>query len=292
MIRHIKLWFLTPLLLGMLVLRPSLALSANAAPQGQEFSHLAGRLIADGFNANKISRLYGSGKVVFDLTGMRLFFTLKESTLNYRQFLSPKNIRAARGYLLAHRRAFAEAEKKFGVDRHVIAAILLVETRLGRVLGTRSILDTLSSMAALREPAKRKLLWAAVSRHHWVSRKGFELKVNRRSAWAYRELSDFLTFSFREHLDPRRAKGSFAGAMGLCQFMPSNVLAYGEDGNGDGIVNPYVPADAIASIANYLKHFGWHPGIDKKAAYKVLLHYNLSSYYATTVLRVANKLKG
>jgi membrane-bound lytic murein transglycosylase B len=282
---------LAPLLLAVL-LHSALAHTAEAADQRKEFSTLAKRLISDGFGAKEISRLYGSGKVVFDTRGMSLFFRHNESTLDYRQFLSPHNLRATRKYLKAHETVFAEAQEKFGVNRQVIAAIILVETKLGRYVGHRSILDTLSSMASLAEPGVRNRFWYEISRNRWLSRKHFELKVKRKSAWAYRELSAFLTFAFREKLDPTQALGSYAGAMGICQFMPSNLLAYGADGDRDGTVNPYCHADAIASIARYLKHFGWHPGIKGKAAYKVIMHYNRSRYYVTTVLSVAEKLKG
>jgi peptidoglycan lytic transglycosylase B len=288
----IKKSLLTRLLLTLLLLQPVLALGAGGAAQRQEFAPLAKRLIADGFEAKRISRLYRPGGVVFDMKGMSLFFRHNEATLNYRQFLSPANLAAARKYMKTHEPIFQQTEKKFGVNRRVIVAIILVETRLGHSLGNRSIIDTLSSMASLSDPGIRKRLWSEISRHHWLSRKHFELKADRRSAWAYRELSAFLTFAFREKLDPLKARGSYAGAMGICQFMPSNLLAYGADGDRNGSINPYANADAIASIGNYLKHFGWHPNIKEKAAYKVVMHYNRSRYYATTVLRIAEKLKG
>ena len=93
-------------------------------------------------------------------------------------------------------------------------------------------------------------------------------------------------------MDPLAATGSYAGAVGICQFMPSNILAYGQDGNGDGRIDLFDHADAIASIARYLKNYGWRPGIEKEAAYKAVWSYNRSSYYVNTVLKVAELLKG
>jgi len=79
--------------------------------------------------------------------------------------------------------------------------------------------------------------------------------------------------------------------MGIAQFMPSNILAFAKDGNNDGHVNLFNHADAIISIANYLKHYGWYNGINKKGMYKAIYHYNHSRQYVDTVLEVAERLK-
>ena len=80
--------------------------------------------------------------------------------------------------------------------------------------------------------------------------------------------------------------------MGISQFMPSNALTLAQDGNQDGKVDLFNHADAIMSVARYLEHHGWKPGIDREKAYKVILRYNYSRYYANTVLEIAAKLKG
>ena len=84
--------------------------------------------------------------------------------------------------------------------------------------------------------------------------------------------------------------GSYAGAMGISQFMPSNALKLARDGNGDGRTDLFDHADAISSVASYLKHYGWRPDQSEKQAYKVLLRYNYSRYYANTILKVAGLL--
>jgi membrane-bound lytic murein transglycosylase B len=93
-------------------------------------------------------------------------------------------------------------------------------------------------------------------------------------------------------MDPVSIKGSYAGAMGIAQFMPSNILAYGEDGNGDSRIDLFEDADAIFSIASYLKNYGWKPGIDREKAYKVVYHYNHSKYYVNTILEIRELLEG
>lgn len=256
------------------------------------FHTLQSRLVADGFDEQTLSRLYQSGQVEFDVKTVSRFFRHWEGSLNYDQFLSEKNIGKARDYIAAHEAVFQAAEKKYGVERQVIAGIILVETRLGRVLGGPSVLNTLSTMAALDDPIVRKYFWGRISKDRRMSRKHFEKKANRKSGWAYAELKAFLTYTSREKLDPQSIRGSYAGAHGICQFMPSSVMAYAQDGNADGRIDLFEHADAIASIAGYLRHFGWKPGVEKKKAYKAVWYYNRSSYYVNTVLKVAELLKG
>jgi membrane-bound lytic murein transglycosylase B len=167
-----------------------------------------------------------------------------------------------------------------------------VETRLGEYVGSGSILNTLSTMAALSDPQVLEAFWEKVPAERRLERTAFEKKAKQKSGWAYDELKALLKYAKRENLSPETIVGSFAGAMGIAQFMPSNILAYGQDGNGDGRINLYEDADAIYSIAAYLKNYGWKPGIDRKQASKVVYHYNHSKYYVNAILKIADLLEG
>jgi membrane-bound lytic murein transglycosylase B len=94
-----------------------------------------------------------------------------------------------------------------------------------------------------------------------------------------------------DNLDPLGIRGSIYGAIGLCQFMPSNVFAYGVDADQDGRIDPFTKADALHSIANYLRGHGWRPGLNREGQHSVIFDYNHSTVYANTVLAVAEKLK-
>ena len=80
--------------------------------------------------------------------------------------------------------------------------------------------------------------------------------------------------------------------MGISQFMPSNIIVYAKDGDKDGKVDLFTHADAIASVANYLKCHGWYPGIEGKKAFKVVWSYNHSDYYVKTIFKISDRLKG
>jgi membrane-bound lytic murein transglycosylase B len=121
--------------------------------------------------------------------------------------------------------------------------------------------------------------------------KKFQAKADRKSAWAYKELKALIRYAEKEKFDTIDIMGSYAGAMGIAQFMPSNALAYAKDGNNDGAIDLFIHADAIASIANYLKQFGWHPEIKKKKAKKVLYAYNHSRYYVDILMKISELLK-
>ncbi|MFO7557602.1 MAG: lytic murein transglycosylase [Desulfobacterales bacterium] len=268
---------------------PSYALSGM---EKKHFDLLGERLVKDGFNREHIERIYSSPRVHLETKGIALFSVHSEAKLNYNQFLSKSNIRKAKAYLSSHREALQNAEKEFGVEKEIITAVILVETRLGTFFGNSFILNTLSTMAVLSDPKSRDFVWERMAKSEKHNRKDFEAWADRKTEWAYKELKAFLEYTQKENLDPLTIKGSYAGAMGIGQFMPSNALKLGRDGNKDGRIDLFNHADAIASIANYLKAHGWKPGIKREAKYQVLLRYNYSKYYANTLLEIAASLKG
>lgn len=108
--------------------------------------------------------------------------------------------------------------------------IIGVETRWGRVMGKTRIIDALATLA---------------------------FDYPRRADYFAGELETFLLMSRTEGDDPLELRGSFAGAMGYGQFMPSSFKSYAVDFNGDGHINLWDPVDAIGSVANYFKAHGW-----------------------------------
>lgn len=257
-----------------------------------EFDRLIQRLVKDGFQEDAIKKIFENPKVFFDAKGVSLFFVHSESSLDYDQFLSKPSIKNARAYMEKHKVILDKAQEKYGVDKTIITAIILVETRLGTYVGNRAVVNTLSTMAALADKEERKSLWDSISDSRRLTREKFEKKADSKSEWAYSELKALLKFSKREALDVAAITGSYAGAMGISQFMPSNALTLARDGNQDGRVNLFDHADAIHSIANYLKHFGWEPSVTRQKAHKILYKYNHSNYYVDTLLKISDQLKG
>ena len=190
-----------------------------------------------------------------------------------------------------HKGALERTERTYGVDKEIITAIILVETRFGALVGGPLVLNTLSTTAALADAHVREMFWRKISKSIRLTRKQFDRWVKRKSDWAYDELKAFLQYTAGEHMDPADISGSYSGAMGIAQFMPSNILLFAKDGDNDGSTNLFDHADAISSIGNYLKHYGWYPGIKGKKAYHVIYHYNHSRQYVDTILKVSAILK-
>ena len=256
------------------------------------FGSLQDRLINDGFDELMIRNIYNRPEVTFETRGISLYFVHHESKVKYEQYTEKRLIQRAGKYMQKHKAALSEAEKTYGVDPTVITAIILIESQFGKLLGNSSILNTLSTMAALSDPAVREILWQKLLGEPELTREKFDEKADIKAQWAYRELKSFLNHVTEEGYDPIVINGSFAGAMGIAQFMPSNIPELAKDGNGDGRIDLFNHADAIASIAYYLKRHGWSPGINRAKAEKVIHHYNHSERYVVAVLKISEILKG
>jgi len=270
---------------------PLLLTAAHAKAAHNYFKPLQDRLVIDGFDSTTVKALFQNEAVQFDHDGVSRFFRHREGSLNYGQFTTPKNINNAKQYMLENHVTLAHTEQATGVNRQVITAIILVETKLGKYIGNRSIFNTLSTMAALSDPETLEFFWQRVPPKKRLARSAFEKKAQRKSSWAYQELKAFITYTRREEIDPHQVLGSYAGALGISQFMPTSIIAYARDGNQDGRIDLFNHSDPIASIGNYLRKYGWRPGIAEDQAYKVVWKYNRSSYYVKTVLKIAEMLK-
>ncbi len=263
----------------------------SASVPESHFAQVKNLLILDGFDPAKMERLFGDPRAEPAFRSVSLFFVHSEARLNYAQFTTEESIKKARDYIGKHRDNLTVTEKRYGVDKNVITAILLVETRLGTNTGSSPILNTLATMASLKDPGRRETLFQNITNPNRFPRETFEKQAARRWNWAYDQLKAFLQYAEREDMDPLSISGSYAGALGIAQFLPTSIMAYAKDGNGDGRIDLFDHADAIASVANYLKTFGWKPGISREKAEKAVHAYNRSSYYVNTILTIADLLE-
>jgi membrane-bound lytic murein transglycosylase B len=149
-------------------------------------------------------------------------------------FVTERRIREGTDFWIAHRQALDQASIRSGVAPEYLAAILGVETYYGRLTGTYRVLDALATLA-FDYPARAKFFRD--------------------------ELEQFLLLTRDAGLDPLSVKGSYAGAMGAPQFMPSNYRRYAVDADADGHINLWTNwPDVCASVGNYLKEHGWNAG--------------------------------
>ncbi|WP_347332035.1 lytic murein transglycosylase B [Marinimicrobium locisalis] len=146
-------------------------------------------------------------------------------------FLQPLRVTRGVEFWQAHREAFERAQATYGVPPEVILAIIGVETNYGRTTGNHRVLDALTTLAFDYPP---------------------------RSPFFRRELEQYFILMREQKQNPLAFKGSYAGAMGFGQFMPSSYRNYAVDFDGDGLVDIWNnPVDAIGSVANYFAEHGW-----------------------------------
>ena len=151
-----------------------------------------------------------------------------------KRFINDERIRKGVSYWNRHQAVLREADRRFGVPPAVIVALIGVETHFGDHMGDKRVLDSLVTLTAA---------------------------YPRRSAYFSRELRAFLNTVRAENIAPGSVTGSFAGAVGIPQFMPTSYQVYAVDLNQNGrrdLVNE--TEDAIGSVANYLKQRGWREG--------------------------------
>lgn len=146
---------------------------------------------------------------------------------------NPSRVKQGVNFIKRHQKIFNSVEKRYGVPKEYIAAIIGVETVYGGNVGKYPVFDTLTTLA---------------------------FEKNKRNKFFKKQLKKFIHLSQTEKFNPKNVRGSYAGAIGLGQFMPSNYEAYGVDYNKDGRITLQKHGDAIASIGNYLKKNGWRRG--------------------------------
>ena len=154
---------------------------------------------------------------------------------NYRPiFVNDRHIADGVRFAEQHAEALSRAESGYGVPREFIVAIIGVETYYGRNMGKWRVIDALSTLAFVYPP---------------------------RADYFRSELEAFLIFSREAGLDALEVRGSYAGAIGIPQFMPNSYRRWAVDFDGDGVaLLRSSPTDAIGSVANFLKSHGWASG--------------------------------
>lgn len=299
--KTLQMRFVVPALLAAATLFAGAAVYA----QSDAWQPLIERLSREGLPREAVSSYFCDPSVLFDPSIMagkvdrmvRKQFepqpqptkrTLQQSA--YAYYLKPWVLAWAGDFARSNQEALLRAETQFGVPQEVIVALLLVETKLGSYLGKDQAFQVLASMAASNSLEVIRPYLSSVGQN--PERAAFaDSSAKDRSEWAYKELKALILYARNSDADPLTIPGSIYGAIGICQFMPSNALRYGVPGGGDGRVDLFSPRDAIPSVANYLVGHGWKPGMSYEQQRSVIYAYNHSDLYSLAVMTVAEKLR-
>jgi membrane-bound lytic murein transglycosylase B len=229
------------LALVILALFAAAARAEDAAPAGfalrADVESFIGELVSrHAFDAGELREVFSRAqREDAVLEAMRAQPKQADSWEAYRQlFVNDRHVRAGLEFWREHRAALARAQRQYGVPAEIIVAIIGIETFYGRNTGRWRVIDALATLAFDYPP---------------------------RAPFFRGELENYLLFARDLQLDVFSVKGSYAGAIGIPQFMPGSYLRYAVDFDGDGRIDLRANAvDAVGSVANFLLRHGWKRG--------------------------------
>jgi membrane-bound lytic murein transglycosylase B len=235
-------------------------------------------LSRSGFDQAYVSKVFNDPRAEFlPKVVTKIAYLRKEKKADYSHFLTSANVEKGRRFLSAQNRLLSQAENTYGVDKKIITAILTVESDLGNKTGNYPVFNVFSSLAIMDTPE----VISSLDLNPALSG-----RLQKKAAWGKSELCAFLTYCRENRLDPLSIRGSWAGAFGYCQFLPSSILRSGADGNRDSCVNLFCYEDAVYSVGNYLQKSGFR--MNNRASWSRAIHaYNHSDPYVETVLTLA-----
>ncbi|MBI5147772.1 MAG: lytic murein transglycosylase [Parcubacteria group bacterium] len=222
-----------------------------------------------GFSQSEIAAVFLDERVGFNAElAKRLKFKTPAGPFNYFSegfgLLNKESLASGKYVANRYEAVFQKAEKEYGVDRFGILAIMRVESYFGKYLGNELVVNNLNTVF-------------------------FHSK--RRSDWAKKELVSLFLIAREKRVDVFELKGSWAGAFGIVQFVPSSYRLRAVDGNGDGKIDLFDFEDAIKSAANYLKAAGYRSG-DAAAIEGAVFRYNHSRAYVRAIMAYREAIRG
>jgi len=188
------------------------------------------QLIEDGFNSVQVTQVLTDPRLKLYPVKQVAYKEPDWNAIKLKLY-APDFVQRGKDYILANQTVFDNAEKDFAVPKEVLAGVIAIETEFGANSGSTLTFNALYS---------RMQQWPETT-------------------WQYQaaQLVALATYCLNSQVDCFTVKGSYAGALGIVQFMPISLLNYGIDGNKDGVIDLYNPADAIPSEANFLARHNW-----------------------------------
>ena len=266
-------------------------LLGNPNSKYRGWDYLASRLRKAGVPESEILEIFASSTMP-RFTFVPFKVKPKEPHSIYASFDRDSFAQLGASFIEEYDQEFNRMERKYGVPREVVTAILVIETQIGRHTGNELIVHRLSRLASVLDP-------------HNVQENYRRLKatdpsvtlddVKNRGRYLedtfLPEIPALIEISKRNQVNTFHILGSSAGAFGIPQFLPTAFIKYGVDGDGDGHVSLFNKVDALWSAGNYLSAFGYKADLPYAERRKVIWEYNRSEAYIDTVFRVASRIR-
>ena len=254
-------------------------------------------LIADGVEPSQARSIMQDPRITVrpDIIIKNLFYSSPKGSVKRPDVMdiSSRLIEQARAFMTDNAERLAAVEKRFGTSPRIITAILLIESRLGTYKMPYNVASAYANLAFMLDPDYLKDIQALYLKEYpQLAEEATLNRAKRKARWAAGELAYLVHLANHLNVDPLNLSGSFAGAMGPGQFIPSSFWIFGMDANGDGTADPFNMSDATFSMGHYLKKYGWREDASMEAKRKAIWFYNRSDVYVNTVMMVYEKLKG
>jgi len=222
-----------------------------------------------------------------------LNLTHRDQPRDYAQFLTAYARSRAERFRRLYPRWLNAAHKAYGVPVNIILAILMVESQYGTYPPRYRPLEVFLTLGVATDPNVRQTLLNELHQQyaeHNLEPAWLENRLTTKAEWGYSELVALIQMQEQTGQALYDLKGSYAGAIGMPQFLPSSYLRWAVDGDGDRRIDLNQPADAVMSVGHYLQVHGWTPNADYPAKWDAVYAYNHSDHYVEAIFAIARML--
>lgn len=260
------------------------------------FAPVISQLLIRGVSNDFIKLLMNNPKVEFNSKFVKINVLGQSVKADYTKTYNDKAIEKSKQFLADNIELLTKVEGIYGVPKEVITSLLWIETKHGTYTGNNQIVSVFLSAAMANQKEYldqniKNLKDAFQGTDEELAEQINKVKQrsNKKTDWALNELVALEKLSKVSPIPILEIQGSWAGAFGWSQFLPSSYISWAVDGDNDGKIDLFNKIDAIYSVANYLKTNGWKDNEEAKKA--AVFHYNNSTDYVNAVLTLADKIK-
>lgn len=281
------------LFLATFLVAPAMATGNHSRLPEPDWAYVEKKLSKAGLPASftrEMRRIYNPKDFVKVLE-LNILLYLRKTNYHEPQ-VSPNAVDDIRKFLWKHQGPFNEAEKKYGVSPATISSLLWLESRHGANTGSFHVASVYLHMVQADRPTVQRYLKASLPKYTSNYDKGTQAQITKRTKtkadWALGEIKAMYAINKKYKKVLTNLKGSFAGAFGMAQFLPSSYNSYARSFKKGHAPDLNKPPDAIVSVANYLKQHGWR-NKQHRTHKRALMRYNNSEDYAKAILSLASR---
>lgn len=283
--------FFLIIVIGTMMLQAAVGLA-----DGSERRLVQSLLIAEGIDPARAESILQDPRVTVrqDIVIKNLFHSKPKTGKSGSDVMDidPGQIDQGKVFMGKNMAVLSAVEERFGASSRIITAILIVESRLGTYPMPHNVANAYVNLAFLADPDYLKGIQDRYGEAYpQLKEEATVARAQKKAKWAINELAYLIHLADHLNVDPFSLSGSFAGAMGPAQFIPSSFWIFGMDGNVDGTASPFHMTDAVFSMGQYLKKYGWREDAPVEQKRRALWYYNRSDVYVNTVLMIYSKLE-